>query len=82
MVSKCANPWCQNVFKYFRGGRLFLLNLSTRIDKETDFRLYEERSEYFWLCAKCAATMTMTVDQDYRPVLAQKNGQPVDKTVA
>lgn len=58
MLSKCANPACTTVFQYLRDGRLFQMETgagsSQRVDKKTPRRI-----EYFWLCNRCAAELTL-----------------------
>jgi len=49
MVAKCANPSCNTPFLYLSDGRLF--RFETRVGKY----------EYFWLCADCAAKMSLKV---------------------
>jgi hypothetical protein len=71
MVTKCANPSCSAVFRYLRGGRLFLFETTNKMptavppSSETGFGKSEFRSgEYFWLCEKCAKGMTITSDEN------------------
>ena len=71
MVTKCANPSCGAVFRYLRGGRLFLLEMprslltSVLSSPESGFGKGEFRSgEYFWLCEECAKEMTITTDEN------------------
>jgi hypothetical protein len=72
MVSKCANPACSKPFRYLHEGKLF------RVEKPYD-HLPDDgepkfgdpsaarpvRSvEFFWLCEKCAAVMTLNFRQE------------------
>jgi len=70
MVSKCANPSCESSFRYFRGGKLFLVDqhVSTSLH-ERGFGEQEHEKEYFWLCGACASGMTLTTDKRGRPRL-------------
>jgi hypothetical protein len=70
MVAKCANPSCSRPFRYFRGGRLFLIEgtLGNHV-QESDFRKDPQRLEYFWLCEQCAPTMTITFDRSGNPLV-------------
>ena len=70
MVSKCANPSCKRSFRYFRGGKLFLVDQhgSTPVS-ERGFGEQEHEKEYFWLCGTCAPSMTLTKDKRGRPRL-------------
>jgi hypothetical protein len=57
------------VFHYFRGGTLFLAEIppivptSLLSDPEAGFYKKELHNEYFWLCAECARSMTITLDR-------------------
>ncbi len=64
MVSKCANPSCSASFRYWHEGKLFRVEIGSPQGK-TAFgasRAYP-RSEFFWLCQRCATEMTL----EYRP---------------
>jgi hypothetical protein len=69
MLSKCLNPCCSATFQYLRQGRLFRIDY-TEADRKSarsgqqivDSQRGNARpSEHFWLCEKCAATMTIAV---------------------
>lgn len=66
MVTKCANPDCNNVFRYLKGGKLFLVDMPPIVPTSALSRLEAElckkgaRYEYFWLCEECAPRMTLT----------------------
>ncbi len=66
MVRKCANPACKTLFRYYRGGRIMLLDLNSGHRSHPLRRRSGERErlEYFWLCEKCAPQMTLVVDAD------------------
>lgn len=59
MVTKCANPSCNNSFHYFRGGRLYAFE---RRDKRTPHVV--PRIEHYWLCERCASDMTLFMNGD------------------
>jgi hypothetical protein len=70
MLSKCLNPCCSATFQYLRQGRLFRIDF-TEADRRSarsgqqivDSQRGNARpSEHFWLCEKCAATMTIAVN--------------------
>jgi hypothetical protein len=66
MITKCANQSCGQPFRYFRGGRLFIVDVGLNaqsIDSSTTDRA-PLKLEHFWLCELCAETMTMVVGQD------------------
>jgi len=61
MLAKCANPMCENRFRYLREGMLFSfpgLPMSSQIGRNSETR------EHWWLCAQCANTLTLHFDLD------------------
>jgi hypothetical protein len=58
MLSKCNNPECSQLFRYLEGGRLFLL------ESNPELEVIGSRSEYFWLCPACSASMTLRLGED------------------
>lgn len=73
VVTKCANPSCNASFRYLREGRLFLLEPPPFGPAgEAEFQEGPHRSEYFWLCERCAHTMTITSDRIGHAVLASR----------
>lgn len=46
MLKKCANPGCEQQFRYWREGRLVVVR---------DGKRNHERLEYFWFCSACSA---------------------------
>ncbi len=56
MLAKCANPLCSHYFLHLESGRLF------RLDRLEGTAI--RRSEYFWLCRRCAETMTLRLDAE------------------
>ncbi|MGC2195270.1 MAG: hypothetical protein WA628_11400 [Terriglobales bacterium] len=65
MISKCANPTCSTRFLYLHEGKLFRFEREACDDRELllgfDRSLHKHSTgvEFFWLCAQCAATMTL-----------------------
>lgn len=68
MISKCANPECEVRFRYLRSGKLFHFDVSTTevrhgtagtrsIPKKLPHKI-----EHFWLCADCADSLTLKLD--------------------
>jgi len=55
MLSKCCNPSCVDSFRYLTGGKLFRLENNPSNHAIT---------EYFWLCPKCSATMTLCISDE------------------
>jgi hypothetical protein len=67
MVSKCLNSQCSTAFKYFGRGRLFRIDYSEAERRSVltgkkvvvSIRSKITPVEHFWLCEKCATTMTV-----------------------
>jgi hypothetical protein len=67
MVSKCLNSQCSAAFKYFGRGRLFRIDYREAERKSVltgkkvvvSIRSKINSIEHFWLCEKCATTMTI-----------------------
>lgn len=61
MISKCANPKCNSVFRYLHEGRLFQFEVrpSTGGRSESATGKPSQNFEYFWLCDSCASRMTL-----------------------
>lgn len=68
MLAKCANPECSNVFRYHRSGKLFRTQGKEREDGSGAATM-----EHFWLCADCAATMTMAVEPSGRVLVIPRD---------
>jgi hypothetical protein len=50
MLDKCANQNCEEKFKYFGEGKLFLRNVNAVFTMSRD----ELVNECYWLCPACA----------------------------
>lgn len=62
MVGTCANRHCGAPFLYFRAGRLFTFDLNDAPSLEG--RGADQRTvEHFWLCDRCASTLTLTLER-------------------
>ena len=67
MVSKCLNSQYSAAFKYFGRGRLFRIDYSEAERRSVltgkkvvvSIRSKINPIEHFWLCEKCATTMTV-----------------------
>jgi hypothetical protein len=65
------NPHCSATFRYLRQGQLFRVDLAevrrmsalTGKPKVADIGSKTHRVEHFWLCEKCAETMTITLSE-------------------
>ncbi len=56
MVTRCANPECRAPFLYLSGGRLFHFERRSSGTSRSSSRQEVER---FWLCSRCALTLTL-----------------------
>jgi hypothetical protein len=66
MVTKCANPQCSTPFRYLRDGKVFRIDVDEPENTVADPRGLEKpwhRVEHFWLCGKCALTMTLVSEK-------------------
>ncbi len=61
MLSKCANPACDAPFHYLREGKLFQFDLASPVAGEA--KKPPRRIERFWLCGRCAETMTVAFER-------------------
>lgn len=61
MVSKCANPECDAVFRYFRDGRLFHVERS-----DGDGKARRNWTEHYWLCGACSERLHLVAGRDGR----------------
>lgn len=61
MTTKCANPACNHPFRYFRSGKIYLIDVANSagtVRPSTGAR----EMEYFWLCGDCSQNMRVTLD--------------------
>lgn len=65
MLAKCANPFCDQAFRYLRDGKLFLLERPRHARKaeKNGTAGRKQDLEYFWLCARCSAAMIVVVNE-------------------
>ncbi len=67
MLSKCLNPRCSATFQYLGQGRLFRVDFAeagrkpalTAGEVVAVIRSKTYPAEHFWLCERCAGTMTI-----------------------
>lgn len=70
MLSKCANPECPALFRYFHQGKLFRLDTEgppdrrRHLGKDPGTNRPLRRIEFYWLCDACAERMTIAFDRD------------------
>jgi hypothetical protein len=65
MLSKCANPSCLASFRYFHDGKLFRVETAVSGEGESNVMPAGKilrRTEFFWLCDRCASEMTVDYD--------------------
>lgn len=73
MVTKCANPECSTPFQYFRGGKLFCLDVRDLSGggKKWVANGHLRTAEYFWLCDLCCPQLTLMVSGNGEAVVAR-----------
>jgi len=65
MLQKCANPGCAAPFRHGSHGKFFRVS----IDQDGDIQIlavsshHSLRPDYFWLCRRCSATVSIRFDQ-------------------
>ena len=64
MLTTCANPNCREAFRYLRDGRLFRLQTEVKGSSSEI-----SNPEYFWLCARCAQTMSLRLAEEREVVV-------------
>lgn len=69
MISKCANPACSAHFLYLHEGRVFRVLREARDMREAQMGVdpnlkKHPQVEFYWLCDRCAVTMTVRVRKD------------------
>ena len=69
MLTTCANPNCREAFRYLRDGRLFRLQAEVKGSSSEI-----NNPEYFWLCARCAQTMSLRLAEDRQVVVVSTLG--------
>jgi hypothetical protein len=72
MVDKCANPGCDERFYRLGAGKLFPVERRNVVGAR--------RTEVYWLCGCCAATMHLEFGSDAAPLLVVERGR--EKTAA
>lgn len=67
MLAKCSNSSCSASFRYLHSGRLFHFEnrLQSTLEAETA-GMPASGGEFFWLCADCAAELTLVPDPAQR----------------
>jgi len=60
VLSKCANPVCLARFHYLHEGRIFNLEMGPVASDSNGSPTH--RIEHFWLCARCAQTLSVALE--------------------
>jgi len=60
VLSECANPACLSRLHYLHEGRIFKVETG-RIPSDRNGSP-THRIEYFWLCGRCAQTLTVVLE--------------------
>jgi hypothetical protein len=61
MLAKCTNPLCSASFRHVAEGQLFRLETGQPAGSSK-----AKVTEYFWLCERCSARMTLHLAHDGR----------------
>jgi hypothetical protein len=75
MVGKCANSWCPTT-RHHHEGKLYRLDIDIGNKADKD----EHKTEYIWLCARCAQEMHPWVEvtgNTVRVRLSRNDPRPV-----
>ena len=80
MIATCANPACNEPFRYFRSGKIFMLETIDANDLDPGSRTdpSKRRIEYFWLCGACAPAMHLMRTTNGAVTLCQSPRGPSD----
>ena len=62
MLTKCFNPSCSASFRFLHSGRLFHFEKRLPFTTKTASARMSSSGEFFWLCEKCAAELTLVQD--------------------
>lgn len=71
MLNTCANPNCCEPFRYLRDGKLFRLQTDVKGSSSEI-----SNPEYFWLCARCAKTLSLRLTEDGEVVVTHAPATP------
>lgn len=59
MLSKCANPECDQELRYLRAGKVFKVESGNETPFVVNGSKPVRRVEHFWLCGDCAEKLTL-----------------------
>jgi hypothetical protein len=83
MLTKCANSSCSNLFHYFGEGKVFEIRREGSSGAHHGIHAAKrERVEHYWLCSKCAATLTIAMDSAHNVLVIPRPGENADRAIA
>ena len=65
MTTQCANKACGTRFRYFRSGKIYLIDFKSNANGAHHGR----DVEYFWLCGSCSLKMRVSLNSDGNVIL-------------
>lgn len=78
MLSKCANPSCEEPFRYLGEGRLF--QVERRMTPDSNAKP-ARKIEHYWLCARCSRAMRVSVlENEALLVFSDPDGTVINTT--
>jgi len=82
MLSKCANPFCPNEFRYFGEGKVFEIRRDRLSTTAPGHGKARARTEHYWLCSNCSSTLTLAVDSSHNIVVIRRPAEEADRATA
>jgi len=70
MIATCSNPACNVPFRYFRSGKIFMLEAND-VDPKSTTDPPKRRIEFFWLCGEFAPVMDLMRTTDGEVTICQ-----------
>lgn len=78
MLSKCANPFCPNEFRYFGEGTVFEIPRDRLTSIASGHHKKRARTEHYWLCSNCSATLTIAMDSAHNIIVIPRRREEED----
>jgi hypothetical protein len=72
MIATCANPSCNVPFRYFRSGKIFVLDAND-VDARSRTDFPKRKIEYFWLCGECGLTKRLMRTTDGSVIICESS---------
>jgi hypothetical protein len=82
MLSKCANPFCPNEFRYFGEGKVFEIRRDRLSNAAHANGKKRARTEHYWLCSSCSSTLTLAMDSSHNIVVIRRPQPDADRATA